>query len=311
MLKVAIVGLGDIAKKAYMPVLSSRKDIEFHICTRNENTLKESGAKYRFEHLHSTLDSLVKAKPDCAFVNTTTNAHYDAVKILLQNKVHVYVDKPITMHYHLSKELVELAEANKVIFMVGFNRRYAPAYESLKTGPQPSMIIMQKNRKALPDELRRFVVEDFIHVVDTLRYLFPYPIRQLLVNGMQRGELLHHLTIQFIAPTGETAIGIMNRDSGATEEKLEVMNVNEKRVVYNVTELHVQNNRDILRMGDNDWQTALFKRGFDQMIDDFLEAVRKKSHPKISARDALLTHELCETIVERLLSKVNSMESIK
>jgi virulence factor len=301
MLRVGIIGLGDIAKKAYLPVLSSRQDIEFHLCSRNELVLKEAGEKYRFEHLHTTLESLIKARPDCAFVNTATDAHYDTVKQLLLNKIHVYVDKPITMHFHLSKELVELAESNKVTLMVGFNRRYAPAYASLKELSNPSMIIMQKNRKSLPDELRRFVVEDFIHVVDTLRFLFPYPIEELLVNGMRKGDLLHHLTIQFIAPSGETAIGIMNRDTGTTEEKLEVMNADEKRVVYNVSEVQVQNGRETIRLGENDWQTTLFKRGFDQMIDDFLKAVRTQVATKISSTDALLTHELCEIIVDRLL----------
>ena len=305
MLKVGIVGLGDIAQKGYLPVLCSRPDIEFHLCTRNEKVLKETGNKYRIHHLHPSAESLIAALPDCVFVHTATDAHYEVVKLLLQHKIHVYVDKPITMHYALSKELVDLAESNGCIFMVGFNRRYAPAYAALKDFPNPSMLIMQKNRKALPDELRRFVVEDFIHVVDTLRYLFPYPIAKLLVNGMRRETMLHHLTIQLIAPGGQTAIGIMNRDSGATEEKLEVMHVDKKRVVYNVTELQVQDNKDCWRAGENDWQSTLYKRGFDFMVDDFLHAIRDKSSTKFSSRDALETHLLCETIVEKLLLDVH------
>ena len=300
MFKVAIVGLGDIAKKAYLPVLSSRKNIEFHICTRNETNLKDLSAKYRFQYSHNSLESLIQSKPDCAFVTTATDAHYEVVKALLQNDIHVYVDKPIAMYYQLSKELVELAEDKQLILMVGFNRRYAPVYKNLKELINPSMIFLQKNRTKLPDELRRFVVEDFIHVVDTLRYLFPYPIETLLVNGMKKNDLLHHLTIQFVAPSGQTAIGIMNRDSGATEEKLEIMSENEKRVVYNVSELEVQHDRKTFLVAESDWQSNLFKRGFDQMIDDFLEAVRNKTVPAVTAQDALLTHHLCETIVERL-----------
>ncbi|MDB5011861.1 MAG: gfo/Idh/MocA family oxidoreductase [Daejeonella sp.] len=300
MLKVAIIGLGDIAKKAYLPVLSSRKGIEFHICTRNASNLQDLSEKYRFQYSHSSIESLLKAKPDCAFVNTATDAHYEVVKALLQNGIHVYVDKPITMHYNLSKELVDLAEYKQLILMVGFNRRYAPVYKNLKELVNPSMIILQKNRTMLPDELRRFVVEDFIHVVDTMRYLFPYPIDNLLINGMKRDDLLHHLTIQFITSTGQTAIGIMNRDSGATEEKLEIMSKNEKRVVYNVSELQIQHDKNTLKVAESDWQSNLFKRGFDQMIDDFLDAVRNKTVPAITAQDALLTHRLCETIVERL-----------
>jgi virulence factor len=300
MLKVAIIGLGDIAKKAYLPVLSAQKNIEFHTCTRNESNLRDLTAKYRFQNSHNSLESLILAKPDCAFVNTATDAHYEVVKALLQNNIHVYVDKPITMYYNLSKELVDLAEKKQLILMVGFNRRYAPAYKNLKELANPSMIILQKNRIKSPYELRRFVVEDFIHIVDTLRFLFPYEIKDLLVNGMKRDHLLYHLTVQFIASTGQTAIGIMNRDSGATEEKLEIMSENVKRVVFNVSELQTQQDKDTLKIAENDWHSSLFKRGFDQMVDDFLEAVRSKTSPAITAQDALLTHQLCETIVERL-----------
>ena len=302
MLKVGIIGLGDIAKKAYLPVLSTRKEIEFHICSRNEASLRQAALHYRFEHLHQSVEALIAAKPECAFVNTATDAHYHVVRQLLENGIHVYVDKPITMHYHQSKELVELAESKQLTLMVGFNRRYAPVYQRLKALSHPTMIVMQKNRLGLPDELRRFVVEDFIHVVDTLRYLFPCPIQQLLVNGMLKNDLLHQVTIQFIAASGETAIGIMNRDGGTTEEKVEVMSPIEKRVAYNVSELYIHKNKDITREGENDWQSTLSKRGFDSIIDDFLNAIRTKGATKISARDALITHEICETIVERLLA---------
>ena len=300
-IKVGIVGLGDIAKKAYLPVITSRSNIEIHICSKDEIKLSELAIKYRIPHTHSNLDTLISTRPDCIFVHAATDAHYNIVKQILLADIHVFVDKPISMHYAQSAELVVLAEARKLIFMVGFNRRYAPSYARFKEESAPSMIIMQKNRKTLADELRRFVVEDFIHVVDTLRNLFPYPIDQLLVNGMKKDTMLHHLSIQFIAPEGQTAIGIMNRDSGATEEKLEFMNHEGNSIVYNVNDVEVKKNKDTLKIGDNDWQSTLYKRGFDLMIDDFLNAVRTNGKTKVDARDALKTHEVCERIVEMLL----------
>jgi virulence factor len=300
MLKVAIIGLGDIAQKAYLPVISTRKDIEFHLCSRNEETLKNISDKYRFLNLHASMDSLINARPDCAFVHATTEAHYTLVKLLLEEGIHVYVDKPITMHYATSKELVDLAEEKNLILMVGFNRRFAPLYASLLEVKNPTMIIMQKNRKGLPDPTRRFVVEDFIHVVDTLRFLFPYTIQEFHVHGITKGEMLHQVTLQLIAPGGETAIGIMNRDTGATVEKLEVMNQQEIRTVNNVTEMYMEQGVKNTRISDNDWQSTLYKRGFDQMIDDFLNAVRVNGKPRYSSRDALVTHELCEKIVEKM-----------
>jgi virulence factor len=183
--------------------------------------------------------------------------------------------------------------------MVGFNRRYAPVYRQLKELPDPSLIIMQKNRQALPDSIRRFVVEDFIHVVDTLRYLFPYPIENIVVHGKKQGDVLHQVVVQFVNSQA-TAIGIMNRDTGTTEEKVEVMNATEKRIAYQVSELEILSHKNSTRIGSSDWEPTLRKRGFEDLINDFILALQTSAPPQISAHDALRTHEICEIIVEKL-----------
>lgn len=300
MLKVGIIGLGDIAGKAYLPVLSSFQDLEIHLLSRSENALKTTGSKYRLQNQHHTMDSLIHAGIKAAFVHTATQAHFGIVETLLKHNIHVFVDKPVTLDHSSTRELVELAESKNLILMTGFNRRYAPVYQALKELAEPSMIIMQKNRQSLPCELRSFIFDDFIHVVDTLRYLFPYSVDQILVNGMKKDELLYHVTIQFIANTGETAIGIMNRDAGTTEENIEVYSTGEKRTVKNVSELFIHKGHKVSRIGSNDWEPMLHKRGFEQMVTDFLKAARSDTRPRITGQDALLTHQMCEFIVQKL-----------
>lgn len=299
MIKIGIIGLGDIATKAYLPVLLCKAGFDFYLCSRNESRLQQLGNQYRIQNLHHSLGSMIASGIKAAFVHAATEAHYEIVKQLLEAKIAVFVDKPLTMDYQLSKELVELAEARNVLLMVGFNRRYAPVYQQLKL-EEPMLVLMQKNRKSLPDFTRRFVVEDFIHVVDTLRYLFPYPIDDLLVHGIKKGEMLYQLVIQFVAKNGAIAIGIMNRDTATTEEKVEVMTAKHKRVVYNVADLVIEENRNSIHQGGNDWESTLHKRGFEQMADDFLQAVVYQTSTQIPARDALFTHEICERIMEKL-----------
>ncbi len=300
MIKIGIIGLGDIAAKAYLPVLSSKTGFEFHLCSRNEKRLQELGDKYRFPNQHKTVPDLIASGIKAAFVNAATEAHFEIVKQLLEANIAVFVDKPIAMIYAESKQLVELAEERNLLLMVGFNRRYAPVYQQLKQLDNPTLIIMQKNRKSLPDFTRRFVVEDFIHVVDTLRYLFPYPIESLLINGIKKGTVLHQLVVQFVSKSGEVAIGIMNRDTSTTEEKLEVMTATAKQTVYNVSDLISEENKNTIKLGTNDWESTLHKRGFEQMAADFLQAVVSNKPTQISARDALFTHEICERIVKKL-----------
>ncbi|MGG3561923.1 Gfo/Idh/MocA family oxidoreductase [Neobacillus rhizosphaerae] len=302
MLKLGVIGLGDIAQKAYLPVYSSMKEIEFHFYTRNQDKLRSLGSQYRFEHLHSDLDSLMNSGINGAFVHSSTASHEGIVEALLTRGIHVFVDKPISDHYDGAKRLVELAEEKGLILMTGFNRRYAPSYTKLKEVAEPNMVVVQKNRKSLPGEPRTFIYDDFIHVVDTMRYLFPYPIKDLIVNGRMVGGILYHVVVQFLSE-GATAIGIMNRDNGTNEEIAEVMGPLEKRTVHNVSKLTISKNMETVDVRSSDWEPTLLRRGFEQMVADFVQSVQTNSNPGITARDALESHEICEKIIHELLKR--------
>lgn len=299
MLKIGIIGLGDIAQKAYLPVLCS-KHLELHLFTRDQDRLSAIGNQYRIKNLHFSLDSILNSGIQGAFVHTATESHEFIVEQLLLHNIHVYVDKPITYHYSSAKRLVELAVSKGLNLMVGFNRRYAPAYVELKKLTEPNMIILQKNRHSLPGDARTFVFDDFIHVVDTMRYLFSYPVKEIIVRGMQNKGLLLHVVVQLIADNGAIAIAVMNRDSGTLEEKVEVFSAEEKKTVLNLTDLKINRNKTELSSGINDWESTLSKRGFEHIVADFLQAVESGKSPRFNMQDALLTHEMCERIVIEL-----------
>ncbi|OLS38606.1 oxidoreductase [Bacillus sp. MRMR6] len=298
-MKIAVIGLGDIAQKAYLPVISQIANIEVHLVTRNKEKLKMISSKYRFPHIHHDLSSLMTAGVQAAFVHSSTESHYEMVKELLLHNIHVYVDKPITYHYETSKELVELAEARQLILMTGFNRRFSPFYQSMKEITDPNMVILQKNRHALPGDIRTFVYDDFIHCLDTVRYLFHSEIDHMLVTGKKDNGLLHHVVVQLISKE-MTGIAIMNRDNGAVEERLEVMGPMEKRMVTDLAEMVIQSNNKETKVFFNNWDSTLYKRGFEQIVNEFILAITAGTAPSITARDALKTHELCEAVVNQL-----------
>jgi len=120
MLKIGVIGLGDIAQKAYLPIIS-RKKVEVHLYTRNETTLKQIGDQYQFKNLHQSLEALIDSGITAAFVHTATASHYGIVEQLLDNNIHVYVDKPVTCDYSSTEKLVRLAEKKGLVLFVGFN----------------------------------------------------------------------------------------------------------------------------------------------------------------------------------------------
>lgn len=300
MQKIAIIGSGDIAQKAYLPIIS-RRLVEIHLFARNTKVASEIGREYGIRNIHTTLESLINSGIKGAFVHTSTASHHEILTQLLSRSIHVYVDKPVTYEYPSSKQLFELARMNKARLMVGFNRRYAPAYRGLKELKNVNMVVMQKNRKALPAEVRTFIFDDFIHVIDTLLYLFPQARHSLTVSGRKRNGLLYQVAVQFASPDGLIAIGIMNRDSGTVEERIEVFTPDGKWQVNNVTDTVLYRDKSEKKMGANDWESTLYKRGFDQIVDEFLSCLKDDGLPlQHQIPDPLITHKVCEEIVERL-----------
>jgi virulence factor len=292
--KIGVIGLGDIAQKAYLPVLAAQPGLEPHLVTRTPATLERVADTYRIPpgHRHTDLGALLAARPDAAFVHAPSSEHPEIVTRLLEAGVPTYVDKPLSYELADAQRLVRLAEDRGTGLTVGFNRRYAPGYAQCLEHPR-ELILMQKHRVGLPEEPRRMVYDDFIHVADTLRFLAPGTVDHIDVRVRVRDGLLHHVVLT-LAGEGFTAVGAMNRLSGSAEEILEVSGQDTKRVVRDIAEIIDHKGQPSLRRR-GDWVPVARQRGIEQIVLAFLDAVRAGKRP--SAEDALRTHELCERVV--------------
>ncbi|PGL72851.1 Gfo/Idh/MocA family oxidoreductase [Bacillus sp. AFS055030] len=296
-MRIGIIGLGDIATKAYLPVLSEKENIELVLCTRNNEKLGFLSNKYRIVETVNSVEDLLEKNIHAAFVSTATEAHYLITKKLLSNGINVYIDKPISLNFSETEQIVNLTRKQGKIAMVGFNRRFIPRVRELTMHGKANLIIMQKNRFNFPEYTRRFVVEDFIHVVDTLRYLMSTNVVDLKVNFLKKDNMLEHLVIHLIGE-GCTAIGIMNRNNGVTEEIIEYMTPQNKYVVSSLVETTHYHNKEINITKFGDWEPTLYKRGFYQIVDHFLDCLKQNKTPDPSIDDSLITHEICERIVQ-------------
>ncbi len=299
-MKVGCIGLGDIAQKAYLPVLGALPGVELHLQTRTPATLARVAETHRIPagQRHTDLGRLLDQGLDAAFVHAPTAAHAEIVGRLLQAGVPTYVDKPLAYELADSERLVDLSESRGTSLAVGFNRRLAPGYAQCLEHPR-DLILMQKNRVGLPEDPRTLVLDDFIHVVDTLRFLAPGTIEHSDVRARIVDGRMHHVVLQ-LSGEGFTAIGTMNRMSGSAEEILEVSGQDTKREVRNLAEVVDHKGQPSVRRR-GDWVPVARQRGIEQSVTSFLEAVRAGKF--LSAQDALRTHELCERVVLRALEQ--------
>ncbi len=297
-MRVALIGIGSIAKKAYLPILSVLDEVELLISTRNMEVLEEISNKYKIDRSYNDLDNLLKEDIDAAIISTHADGHYEVAKKLLEKGISVYIDKPLTYNLEKTMEIEDLAKEKNVIAMVGFNRRFCPKVRELKSKGKADIIVMQKNREYPPGDIRRFVVEDFIHVVDTLRFLMDEEIKDMDINFSREGNNLENVVVTF---KGEntTAIGIMNRTAGITEENIEYMVRGNKYLVEDLVDsFEVNNIKGKIKTTYGGWENTLYKRGFEDIINHFLSSVKEESKPNPSIEDSIITHKICEDIVK-------------
>ncbi|MFT5166156.1 MAG: virulence factor [Saprospiraceae bacterium] len=303
-INIGLIGLGGIAQKAYLPILANHAKVNPILCTRNSQLLNQLSNQYRIKEIYTNVDELLKTKIDAAMVHSSTESHFEIVSKLLNAGIPVFVDKPLTYSINESEELLNLASQKRILLYLGFNRRFAPLIQSLADQLNPIQILWQKNRVNLPGDSRAFIFDDFIHVIDSLRFLGQGEIKNLHVFSRFQNNALESIQVQW--QQNETLLsGIMNRISGITEERVEYYTPGNKWLIEDLTSGWHYEKENKNTIGFGNWKNTLYKRGFVNMIEDWLNVLQNGNFDSNRIQDIWETHHLCESI----LGKISIAES--
>ncbi|HEY3438554.1 MAG TPA: Gfo/Idh/MocA family oxidoreductase [Actinotalea sp.] len=293
-MRVAVVGLGSIARKAYLPVLATA-GVTPVLVTRNRTTLDTVGDAYRVPDRFTSVEEAIASGLDAATVHTPSDTHPRVVRALLDAGVPTLVDKPIATSADAARVVVEQARERGVSLMVGFNRRWAPTYCELAGWADRDVVQLQKHRSEPLGAARAMVFDDFIHVLDTLRFLVPSPLDDVVVStNVDDAGRCRRVAVHFTGDGARLALGSMSWTAGMAHETLDVIGDGRRRQVVDLSDvIDLDGGERVVRR--DGWSPATELRGFRAMCDAFLEAVREGR--LLDAGDALVTHELCEKVV--------------
>ncbi|WP_411372683.1 Gfo/Idh/MocA family protein [Enterococcus thailandicus] len=302
-MKIGVIGVGNIAEKAYLPTYAKNQGtLTFYFATRNEQTKKRIKEMYGFSHLYETIDELIAEKIEACMIHAATKVHYELAKRCLEQGIHVFIDKPLSTSLHEVAELQALAKKHQVVLMIGFNRRFAPMVEELKQLPNKRLIQLQKNRIAA-QETTEFVVYDlFLHLVDTAVYLLDEPITQVNSKIIEKNDYLE-LAMLHLETANQTAILTMDLKSGANTEQYQVTSEQGTYEVRNLTQMTIQQEGQTRQKEFGDWTNTLEKRGFEPMIMAFFEQIQhtQPNNQQLKQTGVYQSHELCEQMIRTQL----------
>ena len=197
---ISFIGAGNYATGVLIPAFK-KTGVRFKaIGSSNGVTSVHAGSKYGFEEMTTAVDKMIAdADTQAVVIATRHNSHAQLACSALRAGKHVFVEKPLALTLPELEEIQAVTEAVSQIssdagtpaplLMVGFNRRFAPHIQKIKSllnaVKEPKAFVMTVNAGVIPPEHWTHdravgggrILGEACHFVDLLRYLAASPIR--------------------------------------------------------------------------------------------------------------------------------------
>ncbi|MGH7254316.1 MAG: Gfo/Idh/MocA family protein [Nitrospirales bacterium] len=308
-LRVGVIGVGHLGQhhaRLYASLPESALAGVFDVDRDRARTIAERHQTRVFEDLSSLLKEV-----DAVSVATPTSTHHAVVTACLQSGVHVLVEKPIAVTSAEARELVGLADRQRVVLQVGHIERFNPGFLALRPFIcRPAFI--ECHRLAPFGERGTdvdVVLDLMIHDLDMVLSFEPGPVEEIRAAG-----------VPVLSPTVDIANARLAFQSGC------VANLTASRVSLNrLRRLRVFQRDGYLSMDYQTRQGMIHRRtaedgrrpslqieqvrGGDEeplrlQLEAFLRSVTTGSRPVVSGADGAAALDLAHRVLEAIQSFV-------
>jgi predicted dehydrogenase len=239
--KLGVLGAGLYANATLFPIIKNNKDFELvGIASSGGLHAQHSGKKFGFQYATSSEDEIINdPNINTVAILTRHDSHADLVIKSLKAGKHVFVEKPLAINSEqLSVVNKQLMKTDHCLLMTGFNRRFSPLAQQLKSSlvPRQSSIYVHYRVNAgyiplnhwtqNPEQGGGRIIGEACHFIDFITFLVGAPpvsvtAHALPDNGKYRED---NVSMTFTFPDG--SIGIVdylaNGDKSFPKERVEV-----------------------------------------------------------------------------------------
>lgn len=326
-LRIGFVGCGRHATANLYPAAQLAGAQIVAVCARHLDRAQAAAKAFRAERAYDSLAEMLRRNDlDAVFVATPEAQQATAVAEVLRAGRHVFVEKPLGLDEREAADLAEMAEKAGVYVMVGFMKRFAPAYvEMRRLAQEPAFgdplslhgMFAIGSRPGWEDPW--FLRTGGIHYVDLCRFLFGEvadvqgvrnsrgaQVTQLITLCFENGRIgglffagvpawtRHREELTITGAHGFVRVENMvrvvshvDRPGGSGRPRWQVLD-EEDRVL---TSVHTSSSG-----GHQD----LYLNGYVGEISHFLDCLRTKTPPQPSAADNVKTMALCDRMLRAI-----------
>lgn len=308
---IGIIGAGNFTKMTMLPILKKTTANLYSIASAGGVTGTALAKKYNINFSTTDYNSILKdANVDLVLVTTRHNNHADLVIECLQNNKNVFVEKPLAIAPEQLEKVEKAYQENGYnnAIHVGFNRRFSPHAQKLKTvlGTAPMNIIATMNAGTIPANVWVHdmqvgggrIIGEACHYIDLITFLTGSKVKSVCMNamGINPQENTDNATILLQYENGSTGVinYFANGSKSYEKERIEVYSQERTAVINNFRKLETYGFKNL-----KSFKTKLDK-GHKTQFEKLVETTTKGGNPLIPFDEIINTTKASFAAIESL-----------
>lgn len=248
---IGVVGAGNFTKMTMMPALKDSGAHFKYIASQGGLSGTTLAKKFGFSHSTTDYKEILKDdEVDTLFVITRHDLHAKLVVEGLQAGKNVFVEKPLALNNDELKNIIDVYEKSGKTLTVGFNRRFSPHIEKIKSlvGDSQMNVIATMNAGFIPANVWVHdmktgggrIIGEACHYIDLISFLTGSKVKSVCMNAMGTNpeENTDNASILLRYENGSTGVinYFANGSKAYSKERVEVFSQERTLVMDNFRE---------------------------------------------------------------------------
>jgi predicted dehydrogenase/threonine dehydrogenase-like Zn-dependent dehydrogenase len=234
---IGIIGSGNFTKMTMLPALKGSGANYKYIASKGGVSGTAMAQKHGFSHSTTNVDDVLKDdEVDLVLITTRHNLHASMTVKSLEAGKHVFVEKPLALNSDELDAVIAAQQSSGKTVMVGFNRRFSPHAEKMKSllGNAQMNVIATMNAGNIPANVWVHdmlvgggrIIGEACHFIDLITYLTGSKVKAVCMNsmGINPEENTDNATILLKYENGSTGVinYFSNGSKSYSKERVEV-----------------------------------------------------------------------------------------
>ncbi len=281
---IGFIGAGSYAMSHLLPNLPNDGSVGMTgVMTSSGTSSRSVAEKFGFSFCASSaLDVVNDAATSTVFIATRHDTHAEYVNSAITASKNVFVEKPLCLNQDELDDIVSAWNTHKPLLMVGFNRRFSPLAQQIKTavGDGHMAMVYRVNAGQIPsntwiqdDELGGGrVVGEVCHFIDFMIYMngsLPTQVHAAALKDMENlGDTLN-ISLTFSNGSIGTICYFANGPKSLAKEYVEIYKGGVVAILRDFKELEIHGSGKPVRK-------KLFNqdKGQKVMVEQFVRAIK-------------------------------------